>query len=216
MQPDNVLLGHHFFSLWIMRFETIGYHACRDNEDIDKTERDAPFKSKWKRGDDPKKVLHQPFLSEGYYFWEQDIESAHWWGNICYADKYVVFKYDISLDRERLLDLAGSPIDKKRLVTMAAQAIQQGIVGYSDPKEIPAGEVLTFVRNLMKDRFPYQAVRSVDNERSQGGGRVNLRPFAAWTNRSVPDDPQFILCLFNFSAQTLHNQTVMHPEIYVI
>lgn len=199
-----------------MPFETIGYHTCDDTEDIDKIERDVPFRSKWKEVTDPKNPPKQPFLSEGFYFWEQDLESAHWWGQAHCDNKYVVFRYNISIEDPHFLDLIGSVADKRRFLTMAQTAIDRGASGYADAKKVPIGEVLAFIRGLMKERFLYQGVRAMDDTRAQGGGKVNRRPFASWKNTAVADDPQFILCLFSFSGQTLYGRTVLHPSTYVI
>ncbi len=200
----------------VMPFETIGYHTCDDTEDIDKMERDAPFRSRWKRVTDFKNPPRQPFLSEGFYFWEQDLESAHWWGQTHCNNKYVVFRYNISIADGRFLDLIGNVLDKRRLHAMAQIAISGGLSGYSDAKEVPYGEVLTFVRALMKERFPYDAVRGTNDGRGQGGGSINRRPFASYSNTTMIDNQQFILCLFRFSAQTLYGQTVLYPSSYVI
>lgn len=199
-----------------MPFETIGYHTCDDTEDIDKIERGAPFRSKWKKVVDPKNPPKQPFLSEGFYFWEEDLDSAHWWGRTHCHNKYVVFRYKISVESARFLDLIGSIPDKRQFLKMTEMALSGGLSGYSNAKNMPVGEVLAFIRALLKDRFPYDGVRAMDNERSQGGGKINYRPFATWSNKGTADNPQFILCLFKFSEQTLQERTVLYPTSYVV
>ena len=200
-----------------MDFETVVYHTCKDTGDIDRIERNAPFRSKWKSGSDPLNPPKQPFLSEGFYFWEEDEPSAHWWGKMHYNPEYVVFRYNVTIDQSLILDLIGNPRDKKRLVQMASVVVSRGNPGHTDASKIPIGVVLDFMRDYSGTNFPYQGVRALDINRGQGGGAIIGRPFAAHDpHRVLPDNPQFILCLFKFSNHTLQDRTVTHPEHYCL
>ena len=62
----------------------------------------APFKSSIvKRQGKPK----YPFLGEGYYLWEENLEAAIRWGSKRYGNDYAIVEYeDLEIENEDLLD----------------------------------------------------------------------------------------------------------------
>ena len=65
------------------RLETVEYRLRR-----------GPWKSLMVDGNGrPKR--HPPFAGEGYYFWEDNMDAAEWWGDVHYIQKgkeYRIFK----------------------------------------------------------------------------------------------------------------------------
>ena len=46
----------------------------------------------------PKKI--PPFAGEGYYFWEDNIDAAEWWGDVHYIQKgkeYRIFRINLEM-----------------------------------------------------------------------------------------------------------------------
>ena len=76
--------NNHLCSVFNNEFEkmsnnivnTIGHHACKsaDNKYL---LNNAPFRSEYTETTEEGK---EPFLGEGYYMWDYNLETAHWWG----------------------------------------------------------------------------------------------------------------------------------------
>jgi len=54
-----------------------------------------------------------PFAGEGFYFWEDNIDAAEWWGDVHYkkyGNEYRIFRIDLSFkyDDNTFLDLIGN------------------------------------------------------------------------------------------------------------
>lgn len=48
------------------------------------------------------------WLHNGYYFWEEFIEPAHYWGKTSYGKNYIITKGDCLIFPEQLFDLVGN------------------------------------------------------------------------------------------------------------
>lgn len=65
--------------------------------------KEAPFKAVKKRNENGKISL--PFLGEGFYLWEENIEAAIRWGIKHYQNNYDVVEYsDLYIEKDELLD----------------------------------------------------------------------------------------------------------------
>lgn len=69
------------------------YHTTENRDNPDYVEHNAPFK-----------CTHDAWLGEGYYFWEEFIENAHWWGRTHYKDNYFICRTSCDLDSLNILD----------------------------------------------------------------------------------------------------------------
>lgn len=195
-----------------MSFETFAYHSCRDTGDADRIEKDAPYHSAKPQGQNS---LSQTFLSPGYYFWEEEEDDAHWWGEVHYQPNYVVLECHVKIDRSRLLDLAGNPADKRKLRELATVAISRSIKGYTNPKDIPVGALLDFIRGWNATGFPFDAARTVDLTHSQGGGKPTTRPHSSkFPLNRYHDDPQYILCIFKNVGTLVTSKKIVYPTVY--
>lgn len=83
------------------------YHTCKAQGEEASIVNLAPFRAE----------SHKPqWLGVGYYFWVESLAQAEVWGKQSPAYRpygYLVLKYWLSLEREDLLDLVGSPKDQQ-------------------------------------------------------------------------------------------------------
>lgn len=78
-------------------------HTCGPGHDAYILQ-NAPFKSTLKKS--PNGNFKIPFLGEGYYLWEENVDAAIRWGKKHYANNYRILEYvDITIKTDELLDL---------------------------------------------------------------------------------------------------------------
>ena len=100
---------------------TKGHHTCGQFVNDAVAIKRAPFKSicdQSKRKD--------PFLGEGFYFWDDNIEAARWWGKSHYYGKYTILEYDFTLSGDHFLDLVGCRRDIRILLTLREKLKKNG------------------------------------------------------------------------------------------
>lgn len=77
------------------------HHTCKRDRGSVFVLQNAPFLAK----DDERNRKFQ-FLGSGYYFWEDDIDQAHYWGSVHWGrNNYFIVKFDCEIDDNDLLDL---------------------------------------------------------------------------------------------------------------
>lgn len=188
--------------------ETIGHHTCLNTEDVDKIERDGPFKA-----------IHNPttgkqqFLGTGYYFWDNNIEAAKFWGNVHYKGNYLIFEANLTIPEERFLDLVGS-----RKAMIYAQALMKRFKDRNQNSEYwELGKFIEFMKEVankpgFKDVFPYTVFRAVDN--SAAVKDDNKYFFVAEKTNYTNLNPRLVICLAEKSSLVLQNFRVVYPEKY--
>lgn len=55
-----------------------------------------------------KKGTREPWLGEGYYFWDTRIEDAKWWGREVYKQSYIICETQYDQNSELLFDTLGN------------------------------------------------------------------------------------------------------------
>ena len=76
------------------------HHTCGQEGGEEYVLANAPFYAK-----DFAQERKYQFLGAGYYFWDDDIEQAHYWGKVHYNNNYYIIVFDCNIDEEFLLDL---------------------------------------------------------------------------------------------------------------
>jgi len=140
-----------------------------------------------------------PFAGDGYYFWEDSIEAADWWGMVHYTNrqkKYRVFRINIELlyDDNIFFDLIGSRQHLKllgQLIKKTRMAIP--CEGWTLEKFI------TYFRlqeTRTKGLFPYKMIRFNDyslNPKLQDYIALSEEKHIALMN------PFYIICVFEIN-----------------
>lgn len=139
-----------------------------------------------------------PFAGDGYYFWEDNLSAADWWGNVQYLKKekgYRVFRIDIRLkyDDGSFFDLVGNIQHMKILKALIERIKKQQV----DSHNWKMHNYLTYFRLLEKEKngiFPYKMLRFNDSKINE---KIQEPLYMSGNNNRVLLNPFYIICVFN-------------------
>lgn len=177
---------------------TRGHHTCEKCVNDAVVISRAPFKSVC-----DKKNRKEPFLGEGYYFWDDNISVAHWWGQTHYDGKYAIVEYDLTLKGDNFLDLIGSRQDNGILLTLKKSLEDRGWENLTVSKCIAALQIL---EKQKPGIFPYTIIRAMDVPHYQE--RMNFVDDQRRSG-SMICDPRIIICYFDRNEVPLHTAKVV-------
>lgn len=139
-----------------------------------------------------------PFAGDGYYFWEDNIDAAEWWGMVHYLNRgksYRIFRIDIDLIYNGLFfDLIGNRQHLKLIANMIKKTKMQ-----IDCKDWKFHQFIAYFRRLEshhKGIFPFRIMRFNDaklNPKIQEPLRLSHVENA---ENSVLLNPFYIICVF--------------------
>lgn len=184
------------------------YQTLEDRGNYDEVERHGPYycslhdsRGKLKHG------TKEPWLGEGYYFWDTRIGDARWWGETVYSRKYRGYlvchtKYD--QHSPLLFDMVGSVAmfdEFERCVEL--------IKSKKDTKRVNFLFVLEFMKR--HGDFPYKAIRVwPDPEIKTSNPQIDV--FFPEDKATIRKFEKIQICFFD---KTLLNQPFtiieMHP-----
>lgn len=134
------------------------HHTCGKEGGISSVLKEFPFLSKY----DPKNGRN-PFLGQGYYFWEYNLEYAKVWGRNHYNNRFYVCESDININHELdgfYLDIAGN---RKHLVGFVELLLEFNLIHEEGTKGIDLCWIINYLRTECPvEAFPYEVIRAVD------------------------------------------------------
>lgn len=178
---------------------TIGHQTIeKTNEPVAEREKNGPiFSPLFDKHGNPKPK--PPFAGAGYYFWDDNIEAAHWWGETRYNNRYRIFKIDLTLnyDDNSFFDLVGSRKHLRLLQKMVEKARKKL---QDQCKNWMLQDFITYFRKVEKEHkngvFPFKMLRFNDS-------RVNKHrqmPIVLGKSRETENytlmNPFYIVCVF--------------------
>jgi len=150
-----------------------------------------------------------PFAGDGYYFWEDNIDAAEWWGNVKYirrGDAFRIFKIDIDLAYDgTFLDLIGN----RQHIRLIASLIKKTKM-HVDCSDWKFHHFIAYFRKLesrSKGMFPYKTIRFNDaklNPKIQEPILLSSREDA---QNSLLLNPFYIICVFEMADLKLSSFT---------
>ncbi len=115
-----------------------------NDENPDNVENNGPFPCK----------KENAWLHNGYYFWDQDIDVAHWWGEKGYNGSYIIcesyFQYDIKF----CWDLHNEHTAREEFRLIAKEVKTRGV---NNKKEVKVRDIIEYLQK--KNMFKYHAIR---------------------------------------------------------
>lgn len=142
------------------------HHTCNKEGGEEKVLKEHPFLSKY----DPTKGM-KPFLGEGYYFWDFNLDYAKVWGKNHYSNNYFICESDIFVDHKKegfFLDLAGNRKDLKGFVELLWEF---NLIHEEGSEGIDLCYIIDYLRtNCPPEAFPYEVIRSVDYKNDEQVG----------------------------------------------
>ena len=150
--------------------EIVGYHTCKKTNDVLEK---APFLSG---------CSDRIWLTQGYYFWTDDIYHAHKWGKSSIEGNYSIVKCLINLDEEKdeLLDLVGNISQQIYFDALIKKFMKE----FKD-ENITIRTVIMFLRNKAlknSEIFPFIAFPHFIFNFSADNTSIFLSNFSSFTN----------------------------------
>jgi len=180
---------------------TTGHHTCINKGGDRSILENAPFYAK------KNKKGVSPFLGEGYYYWDNNIDQAHHWGLTHYANKYAIIESELSLTSETIFDLVGNRSHQLLFIELANE-----FSDYNNGKKWEIGRLIDFLRIISKEKdfeniFPFLGVRAIDFSRSSEKQFEFF--FVNGSKYHTNLKPCFVICLFELSNVILHTKTLI-------
>ncbi len=162
-------------SIFYLKVITTGHHTTKSDGDINRVRQLAPFISSGG---------YRDWLGKGYYFWDNDIQAAHYWGKSHYNSKYYIFKVELSIKTNTVMDLVGN---REHMIDMQNYFVDLKKFK-KDSEKWTIRLMLDLLRRLnnlplYKGIFPFKAVRCIDSTSKYGlvtifgsDAAVNLKP----------------------------------------
>jgi hypothetical protein len=141
------------------------HHTCSSSGDKDSIIENVPFLSKYKPED---KIM--PYLGEGYYFWDYNLEYAMVWGESHYSNKYFILECEVNIDcdDETYLDLVGN---RKHLVGFVSLLMEFNLIHEEGTKGIDLCYIIEYLRKYCPPEvFPFKIIRAVDYKNEEKAG----------------------------------------------
>ena len=163
--------------------------------------RKGPVISLMEKHGRPKKM--PPFAGEGYYFWEDNIDAAEWWGGVHYINKgkdYRIFRIDLTFNYEdnSFLDLIGSRQHLK-LVEKLVEKTRKNV----NCEGWKLHNFISYFRRVelhKKGTFPFKILRFNDyNLNPKFQNYIQLNEFQG----NMLMNPFYIVCVFDLAVLNL-------------
>lgn len=94
-----------------------------------------------------------PWLGNGYYFWDGLVSNAKWWGRTHYKNKYMIFSSSYVWDSPMLFDLVGNSEHLKFFHDFSVRLMKKLSL-----KTIKVATVIEYMKR--ENLFPYKAIRA--------------------------------------------------------
>jgi hypothetical protein len=187
---------------------TIGHHTCRDLGNFDEICASGGPLAYSEHDPETKK---SPFLGSGYYFWDDNIEMAHFWGRSRCKNKYYIFEAELNCSEYVLLDLVGNRKHMKWLINAMEmlKSYNNNNPRWEIGKFIELLKRLSSENGIYKGMFPFQSVRAVDHY-----AKIKYK-YNFSEDESRPDfidlDPRLLICVIDKNENTIKNFKPIFP-----
>lgn len=177
---------------------TIGYHTFKYDPSNGYDESGAPCVSKVKTKEDGSEVL--PFVGEGYYFWDDNIERAHLWGRQRCHGKYKIMRCPLMLQGETFLDLVGSREDIRNF-SLILEKLKEHCGDLTISKAILR---LQMMSRSNPEIFPFKIIRVMDVSKNKG-----YIKFAIDKKSQMLLNPEIFICFFEIKDIPLQSANIL-------
>lgn len=173
------------------------------NENPDYVEENGPFPCKRKNA----------WLHNGYYFWDQDIGVAHWWGDEGYHGDYIICQSSFKYDIRQCWDLHNEHGAREEFRAIAKGIEKRNI---NRGKRLKVRDIIEELQN--KGIFGYKAVRLAGNN-SIGYNDplyerhlLDRKDTKSW---EYDNRPAIQICFYQRNALERTEFKIVFPEEYV-
>lgn len=184
---------------------TIGHHVCKSGNK-EYLLKNAPFYSVCTPETEDGK---EPFLGNGYYLWDYNLETAHWWGNSHYKGDYSILSYPLTLSGDNFLDLVGSRQDMENFKKLVDKVRSKpGCEAFGISKCILTLEKLNS-EDGFGGIFDYKVIRAVDITMNRAS---EIYDFASKRDGTTNLNPKILICFKDKNDIPLHQAEVVYDK----
>lgn len=180
------------------------FHACKLNGSYESISEAAPFLSE---------NNERQWLTQGYYFWIEDIELAHWWGSSAIKGDYAILTAKLNLDAENhaYLDLIGSPLHIKYLKKLISIYLNKMTTSFGARYEPTISEVIAHYRKnarINPDLFPFIGISCCDDSKAMQRRFINCGK----SKDVIALNDRHQICIFAGYEDVIQDKVISHPE----
>jgi len=145
-------------------------------------------------------------LGSGYYFWDDHIDLAHWWGENHCNDDYIVCEANFRIEKKDFCDLVGSRQDQEYMIQLLDKL---------NANNLNLGQFIELLKDLesrpqQKGIFNFKAIRAV--EAASKGYPEMIVKFSHRTTGITSLTPKILVCLIRKDPAILKNYKIVFPE----
>jgi hypothetical protein len=177
--------------------QTYGHHTIENNgEKISNRIKIGPVKS-LVLDEEGKPKKRPPFVGDGYYFWEDNLDAAEWWGGVHYTllkKEYRIFRIDLTLDYadNSFFDLVGNRQHLKLLAKLIDKTKKKiDCDGWVLHNYIAYWKVMN---SRTEGVFPYKMIRFNDSNMNP---KIQMPISLRATKNMTLLNPFYIVCVFD-------------------
>lgn len=171
------------------------HHTCSRDGDLEHIKKEAPYYSTHDEQDNQFK-----FLGAGYYFWDDNISVAHWWGSKRYQRKYLIFESEIEAKGNWFLDLVGNRRSMKWMLEMI-QLLEE-----SYGKTFTLSEAIELLK--LKGEFNFRVIRAADIYFEA----KDIQHFVPANDHFTNLNPVYIVCTIDKTPDLLVSFNLRNPK----
>jgi len=178
------------------------YQTLKD-KDYHRVESDGPFKCKWEN----------TWLGDGYYFWQEFIELAHWWGEKHRKGEYIICQAVCDFDDTKCLDLVGEMTHIRQFQEVVNLMRKKKLID----QNTTVARIIKFLIEEIKlsiEAIRIYGINSISNTdliSSEYSKRIIFEPNKPHYFDSLPA-VQF--CFFEKTSLNLREYKIVFPEHY--
>lgn len=168
------------------------YQTVIDTDDADKIENNGPIKCN----------ANDAWLGFGYYFWEEFISLAHYWGKTHCRGNYVICRAYCDLSSDDIYDLINNPKHIQEFHEIAMELKEK----YGN--KITVSFILEYLKSI--NIFAYKAVRACGiNSFPNFSNKI---PFAKWAH--IESLPAWQICFYYKNLIVKGSYKIVYPDEY--
>lgn len=198
-------------------FETTLHQVVQDRGGPNQILANGPIKA-----DNPQKC----YLGSGYYFWDDNVELAKWYGNkyTSRSGNIIICEGDFSIERNSMFDLVGCRQDQRKIIELIKEFWDVYWEEYHLSEEIENIELSVFLEMLFQEAevseenfFSYECVRAVDISFEDDFSEYDhaIEKFVIGKPGFAVLSPKIIICIRDLKKTPLQNFFVKYPSKYV-
>lgn len=179
------------------------YQTLKDKDYL-QVEEKGPFKCRWEN----------TWLGDGYYFWQEFIELAHWWGQTHRNGQYIICEAHCDFDEKRCLDLVGDMSHVRQF----KEAVHVLKINKKITNETTVSRVIRFMQGEFES-FTFEAIRiyginSISNTHPKSKSFSARYLFEINKSHYFDALPAVQFCFFSKTALNLRNYKIVYPDHY--